>query len=455
MRTKTVTIGVLAGAIFGMAAHAGNDNAALTLAKKSVVSKAYADDSFQTKIPATASGLSAYFGDGGTLVVATGTDGVVAPSLILPGFRDNSSTEFSAELRRIVEVDGYWNMDTDEYSGMIDDMYRSATGGEPLLYHPKYSIPSLELVKDLTDTLNNKIDYLIPASNLPLGVVLMPTDTAGVPGYRFIIPGLDMVPDGNTDPYANPRNWALFGGDVSNNEMVAILDDISRMYNNDLSRDNNNGLGWYDTGMTLNDVLYAPASLKLVSDVWNESQRKIPASGYAAAANGAAAAVAYTNGNGNATTDWLNAAVKGTGIITKTATAGQIGERKIVEEADVANYAGTALEKISVPTMGAVMAAITANQVTLPTGTAGNVVTYDANGAVGGSVAVLSSLNNYNAANDSGKLINAAAAVEYVNAHSPTIPAPTGDCLNAANHCALVTTYANGAITYAWTVMAK
>ena len=382
MKIKTVTIGVLAGAIFGMAAHAGNDNAALTLAKKSVVSKAYADDSFQTKIPAAAPLLTEFFG--GSLVAATGTDGVVAPRLILPGFWDKDSAFGSTVKDDFTYTD--FNYDMGHTLDFIHGVFYDATGTE-LPYDAKYSIPSLEFVVDLAKTLQRPV----PASENPLGVVLMPTSTAGQLSYRFIIPGLDMNVNGSSNnANQNVRNWALFGG--SNNDVGAMLDDIDRYYNNELD---GRSMMWLDHG----EFVYSPASLKLVSDVWNESQRKIPASGYAAAANGAAAAVAYTNGNGNAATDWLNAAVKGTGIITKTTTAGQIGERKIVEEADVANYAGTALEKISVPTMGAV--------------------------------------------------------ASYVETHSPTIPAPTGDCLNAANHCALVTTYANGAITYAWTVMAK
>ena len=59
----------------------------------------------------------------------------------------------------------------------------------------------------------------------------------------------------------------------------------------------------------------------------------------------------------------------------------------------VANY-DSSTQSHDIPTMGAVMSAITAG---LPTGTAGNVVTYDANGVAGGSVAVYNGSNPYNA----------------------------------------------------------
>ena len=111
---------------------------------------------------------------------------------------------------------------------------------------------------------------------------------------------------------------------------------------------------------------------------------------------------------------WLDNNVKGVSLVTRTTNDGFTGERKIFEESDVANYnTGTAGEKqaksISIPTMGAVMAAISNNQVTLPTGTAGNVVTYNSNGAIGGSVATYNGSGTYNASTDAGKIATAAA----------------------------------------------
>ena len=118
-----------------------------------------------------------------------------------------------------------------------------------------------------------------------------------------------------------------------------------------------------------------------------------------------------TEGNGISANDWLNSSVKGTGLVTKTSRFGDLGERKIIEESDVPNYQASnltanqkAIQKISIPTMGAVMAAISNNQVTLPTGTAGNVVTYNASGQIGGSVATYNGSTTYNASTDASKI---------------------------------------------------
>lgn len=94
---------------------------------------------------------------------------------------------------------------------------------------------------------------------------------------------------------------------------------------------------------------------------------------------------------------WLDNNVKGVSLVTRTTNDGFTGERKIFEESDVANYnTGTAGEKqaksISIPTMGAVMAAISNNQVTLPTGTANSIVMYNANGNIGGSRTIATSV---------------------------------------------------------------
>lgn len=118
-----------------------------------------------------------------------------------------------------------------------------------------------------------------------------------------------------------------------------------------------------------------------------------------------------TEGDGSNLKDWLNPRVKGTGLVTKTSEVGEIGERKIIEESDVPNYQASnltanqkAIQKISIPTMGAVMAAISANAPTLPTGTAGNVVTYNAQGNIGGSVATYNGSTTYNASTDASKI---------------------------------------------------
>ena len=113
---------------------------------------------------------------------------------------------------------------------------------------------------------------------------------------------------------------------------------------------------------------------------------------------------------------WLNSMVKGTGLVTKTSNDGEVGERKIFEASDVSGYHATGLtqiqkdiQDISIPTVGAMMAAISNNQVTLPTGTAGNVVTYNSNGAIGGERGIYNGANGYNSSTDANKLITAGA----------------------------------------------
>ena len=90
-------------------------------------------------------------------------------------------------------------------------------------------------------------------------------------------------------------------------------------------------------------------------------QNKIAKSGYYYALNGTLTAY----GNNSNTNGWLNAGVKGTGLVTKTATDGVVGERKIFEATDVANYHSTGstqfqqdIQDISIPTVGAMMGMI-------------------------------------------------------------------------------------------------
>ncbi len=152
-------------------------------------------------------------------------------------------------------------------------------------------------------------------------------------------------------------------------------------------------------------------------------QTKIPASGY----NDYWGNDHYNNNSpDNNSLSWLSPTVKGTGLVTKTSSAGMVGERKIFEAADVANYGtGTTTENqiqdISIPTVGAMMAAIANSVVSLPTGTAGNVVTYNSNGAIGGSVATYDGSTTYNASTDAGKIATAAA----VETKQTQIPAGT------------------------------
>ena len=122
----------------------------------------------------------------------------------------------------------------------------------------------------------------------------------------------------------------------------------------------------------------------------------------------------FTDGNGDSESDWLNPQVKGAGLVTKTSTNGVIGERKIFEASDVANYHASTLtqnqkdiQDISIPTVGAMMSAISAATPTLPTGTANTVVMYNNSGAIGGSRAIYDGSATYNATNDATKLVAA------------------------------------------------
>ena len=98
--------------------------------------------------------------------------------------------------------------------------------------------------------------------------------------------------------------------------------------------------------------------------------------------------------------NWLGDRVKGTGLVTKTnGSNGEVGERKIFEASDVSGYHATGLtqyqkdvQDISIPTVGAMMSAIANSQVTLPTGTANSIVMYNANGNIGGSRTIATSV---------------------------------------------------------------
>lgn len=331
---KIFVFAVAVAAVFG-GAYAGDDNAAALLLKKTVASKKYVDDTFQTKIAwDQQTGV-----DPDLSLVGVNMQHAIVPDITVPLTLNAEALPIQSSM----------------FGGDITSWNSSRDG------RLNISIPSIQFVGEL---LQYKLQYkqnTVPAAVAPLGVVLMPTDTEGELDYRFIIPGLDMTVEGPSIANYNVRNWALFGGTMSNNEVADMLDDISRQLNPDM--------GWADdSAMSLNDVLYAPASLKLVSDVWNESQRTITA----------------------------HAANAADSVLTDSATAGVVQKRAIYDGS--ATYAaGT--HGTQIPTMAGVAA--------------------------------------------------------YVDTHSPTIPAPTGDCLNTANHCALVTTYANGTISYSWTVMAK
>jgi len=106
------------------------------------------------------------------------------------------------------------------------------------------------------------------------------------------------------------------------------------------------------TGWTTGDKLnYAIPSISYV-------QQKIPASGRYDLSS-----IHYYNTDAeNDAHSWLNSEVKGNGIVTRTSTNGVVGERKIFEQGDVANYHDEnltenqmAIQDISIPTVAAVV----------------------------------------------------------------------------------------------------
>jgi hypothetical protein len=156
-----------------------------------------------------------------------------------------------------------------------------------------------------------------------------------------------------------------------------------RIYNtNFASTANSASLNWLGNGNSLISGLFLANSLA-------EKQNKIAKSGYYYPNTTSAAPVAY--GQNSSPNGWLYSSVKGTGLVTKTASNGVVGERKIFEATDVANYHATGLtqiqqdiQDISIPTVGAVMNIVSTNA---PTGTANTLANYDANGALGTGIA--------------------------------------------------------------------
>ena len=132
---------------------------------------------------------------------------------------------------------------------------------------------------------------------------------------------------------------------------------------------------------------------------------------------------------------YLNPYVKGTGLVTKTAIDGVVGERKIFEATDIANYHANGLNQyqqatqdISIPTVGAMMTAITNGaNAALPAGTAGNVVTYTGTAGTVSSRGVYNNpssvyFDNPNINDNELITVNAAGAiVDYVDARTPEI----------------------------------
>lgn len=106
----------------------------------------------------------------------------------------------------------------------------------------------------------------------------------------------------------------------------------------------------------------------------------------------------------------LSSVIKGSALVAKTdncrdadwlfssgAASAQTcgsGERLIFEESSATGHGSTytELEKIQIPTVGAMMTAISANTPSLPTGTANSIVMYNASGNIGGSRTIATSV---------------------------------------------------------------
>ena len=249
-----------------------------------------------------------------------------------------------------------------------------------------YAVSATVTSKDYVDnTFQTKIPAKSTASEYSSASLVEETGTPGSVSERKIF---DHLVDWDTDPDGDS---SFYSGNV---------------YSND------------DYDEIIPSIPTVGAVIDSIDIVANRVQSMIAASGY-----GVMDGInKYTeNDPTHNSLSWLNARVKGTGLVTKTSIDGDVGERKIIETEDVANYGtGTAIQQqiqeISIPTMGAVMAAISNNQVTLPTGTAGNVVTYNSNGVVGGSVATYTGAAAYNATNDSGKIPTMAGVATYAQA---------------------------------------
>ena len=91
-------------------------------------------------------------------------------------------------------------------------------------------------------------------------------------------------------------------------------------------------------------------------------------------------------------------------VVVRNAYGSPYDERASYNGATTYN-SSTDADKI--PTTGAVMAAISNNTPTLPTGTANTVVMYNNSGAIGGSRAIYDGSATYNATNDATKLVTA------------------------------------------------
>ena len=176
--------------------------------------------------------------------------------------------------------------------------------------------------------------------------------------------------DGEISPISFPTVVSYDGTNGVSGTQYGIVDDAYLV-------DNNGDIVWpEDPSIWLTSM--DAADLIAYSAVRDGMIGYFPASGATRTSHNGDTSV----GGANASSYWLGNSVKGVSLVTRTTTNGLTGERQIFEESDVANYdSGTTEEKqakaISIPTMGAVMAAISANTPSLPAGSANQVLQYN------------------------------------------------------------------------------
>ena len=178
---------------------------------------------------------------------------------------------------------------------------------------------------------------------------------------------------------------------------------------------------------------------KLTSDI-SLKQDRIPRNGYAIDG------VTYNDNNYSDTHSWLNYNVKGGSLVTKTGTAGNVGERRIFEAGEVyhdpkMNQNEKDIQDISIPTVGAMMSAISSGvSAAAPTGTPNTIANYNGKGYLDSGIATYDGSGTYTAQTDAGKIATAAAVETKQN----KIPA-TGT--NASTPGDTVVTYTSTAGT--------
>lgn len=180
---------------------------------------------------------------------------------------------------------------------------------------------------------------------------------------------------------------------------------------------------WWNSMVATDNTVPTSAAVSNLADKLSTDivyrQFRIPASGY----GDIEGEQAYNTNAANDRDSWLSPGVKGTGLVTKTDTDGRVGERSIFEAVDVPAYHDDKLtqtekdiQDISIPTVGAMMSAISSGiTAAAPTGTANTIANYDEKGTLGTGIATYDGSGTYNAATDAGKIATAAAVETKAN----------------------------------------